>query len=238
MTAMGAEFGEGAFDPFSPRDFEMRALRRGHRLAEAEGVFGASPAHGIDAGGIAVDANGAPLAPAGLNGAQAEADLRECAVLVPIVAREPLATVLLTRRTTHLKSHAGQIAFPGGKVEPEDKTPIDTALREAAEEIGLDAGFVRPLSLLAPHRTGTGFRIVPVLGLVDASYTAKANPSEVDDVFEIPLAFLMRTENHERHYAEWKGQRRQFYAMTYGDRFVWGATAAILRTLYERLYAP
>jgi 8-oxo-dGTP pyrophosphatase MutT (NUDIX family) len=237
MATIEAAAARSGVPAFSPEDFELRALRNGHRLADGARLLNASTGGSVDAG-LIVDADGVPLTPARLNATPQEADLRECAVLVPVIMRRPQATILLTRRTAHLKSHAGQIAFPGGKVEPEDRTPVETALREAWEEISLDARLVRPLSLLDAHRTGTGFRILPVLALVDASYRAVPNPSEVDDVFEIPLAFLMSAENHERHYAEWKGQRRLFYAMTYGDRFVWGATAAILRTLYERLYAP
>ncbi len=160
------------------------------------------------------------------------------AVLVPVVAREPDATVLLTLRTAHLSAHSGQIAFPGGKIEKGDATPIETALREAEEEIGLARELVTPLSLLDLHNTGTGFRIIPVLALVDPSFMPAPDPNEVADVFEVPLSFLMEEENHMRHLREWNDRRILFYAMEYEQRFIWGATAAMLRNLYERLYAP
>lgn len=227
---------EDGWSRFSARAFEARALRAGHPLEDADAMLRQPVTYGLDAG-RPVDADGNLLPHIGLNHFVGDDDWRECAVLVPVVARAPEVTVLLTRRTAHLKSHAGQIAFPGGKIEAQDATPIDTALREAFEEIGVTADLIRPLSLLDLHKTGTGFRIVPVLSLVSPDYTARPDPSEVDDVFEIPLSFLMCADNHQRHYAEWKGHRRLFYAMTYGNRFVWGATAAILRNLYERLYA-
>ncbi len=222
--------------PFSPADFAARTLRAGHPLSEASAMLRRPPPFGVDAG-RAVDEDGNLIPHAGLDQAVRDGDWRECAVLVPVVARLPEVTVLLTKRTEHLKSHAGQIAFPGGKIEEQDATPIETALREAREEIGLDRAFVRPLGLLDLHKTGTGFRIVPVLALVEPGFALRLDPSEVDDAFEIPLRFLMRPDNHQRHYAEWNGQRRLFYAMTYRDRFVWGATAAMVRNLYERLYA-
>lgn len=231
---LGAQ--DDASSRFSAQDFEARALCCGHPLGLAGTMLSQPVTFGLDAG-RPVDGQGNVLAHIGLNHFVDDDDWRECAVLVPVVAREPEVVVLLTQRTAHLKSHAGQIAFPGGKIEPQDATPIDTALREAHEEIGVTADLIRPLSLLDLHKTGTGFRIVPVLSLISPDYTARPDPSEVDDVFEIPLSFLMCANNHQRHYAEWKGHRRLFYAMTYGNRFVWGATAAILRNLYERLYA-
>ncbi len=163
---------------------------------------------------------------------------KTAAVLVPVIAREPDATVLLTLRTSHLNSHGGQIAFPGGKVEERDATPIETALREAEEEVGLARELVTPLSLLDLHNTGTGFRMIPVLSLVDPSFVPAPHPGEVAEVFEVPLSFLMTAENHRQHFREWKEWRVLFYAIEYDRRFIWGATAAILRNLYERLYAP
>lgn len=233
MLKRAADGAQQAKPAFSWADFQERSLRSAHPLGEAAAMLGKPSSYGVDAGRV-LDADGNTVP---LHHAIADGDWRECAVLVPIVTREPEATVLLTQRTAHLKSHAGQIAFPGGKVEPQDATPVETALREAWEEIGLDGGLVQPLGLLDLHKTGTGFRIVPVLALVDPGFEPRPDPSEVDDVFEIPLSFLMQEENHQRHHAEWKGQRRLFYAMTYRDRFVWGATAAMLRNLYERLYA-
>jgi 8-oxo-dGTP pyrophosphatase MutT (NUDIX family) len=163
--------------------------------------------------------------------------LRLAGVLIGVVDREPGATVILTLRSAHLPSHAGQIAFPGGRVEPSDATVIDTALRESHEEIGLEADHVTPIGLLDGYRTGSGYRIVPVLGLVSPAFTMKANEGEVDEVFEVPLEFLMTVGNHQRHSRQWQGQMRHFYAMPYGDRYIWGATAGILRIMYERLYA-
>lgn len=193
-------------------------------------------AYGIDAG-RAVDENDAVIDTARLEKAVAPGDWKAAAVLVPVLAREPEASVLLTRRTSHLKAHSGQVAFPGGKVDEGDATPVETALREAEEEVGLRAGLVTQLSLLDLHKTGTGYRIVPVLALVDPSFEPSPHPGEVEEVFEVPLSFLMAEQNHRKHYGRWKGQRILFHAMEYEQRFIWGATAAILRNLFERLYA-
>lgn len=160
---------------------------------------------------------------------------RHAAVLVPIIARSPL-TVLLTARTDNLPSHAGQIAFPGGKVETYDPTPLAAALRETREEIDLDAAFIEPLGYLSPYRTGTGYIITPSVALVRPGFMLRANPDEVADVFEVPFAFLMNEANHEVHSRIWSGAERRFYAMPYGERYIWGATAGIIRTLYRRLF--
>jgi 8-oxo-dGTP pyrophosphatase MutT (NUDIX family) len=157
------------------------------------------------------------------------------AVLIPVVAREE-PTVLLTQRSSELPVHAGQISFPGGKLDAADPDPLATALREAEEEIGLDAGFVDPLGYLDPYLSGTGFRIVPVVALISPAFHLALNPAEVDEAFEVPLTFLMTPGNHARHSREWKGVQRSFYAMPYGERYIWGVTAGILRKLYERLY--
>jgi 8-oxo-dGTP pyrophosphatase MutT (NUDIX family) len=157
------------------------------------------------------------------------------AVLVPVIAREE-PTILLTQRSAALPVHAGQISFPGGKLDAADPDPLATALREAEEEIGLDAGFVDPLGYLDPYLSGTGFRIVPVVALISPAFHLALNPAEVDEAFEVPLKFLMTPGNHARHSREWKGVQRSFYAMPYGERYIWGITAGILRKLYERLY--
>lgn len=161
---------------------------------------------------------------------------RPAAVLVPVVARAEL-TVLLTERTAHLATHAGQIAFPGGKVEPDDPDAVHTALREAEEEIGLTRAHVEPLGFLDGYRTGTGFLVTPVVALVRPEFTLQLDPGEVASAFEVPLAFLMDPGNHKHHAREWRGRQRHYYAMPYGDYYIWGATAGMLRNLQERLYA-
>jgi 8-oxo-dGTP pyrophosphatase MutT (NUDIX family) len=161
--------------------------------------------------------------------------IRPAAVLIPVVDHEE-PTVLLTLRTAALPSHGGQVAFPGGKIDPDDETPMAAALREAEEEIGLDRGHIEPLGYLDLYLSGTGFRIVPTVARVTPGFTLKVNPGEVEDVFEVPLAFLMGPENHQRHSREWRGMMRTYYAMPFGERYIWGVTAGILRNLYERLY--
>ena len=160
-------------------------------------------------------------------------------VLVPLVMRDSGLTVLLTERTTHLSNHSGQVAFPGGKVDPEDADAVETALREAEEEIGLERRFVQVLGTLPIYTTGSGFLVTPVVALVDAAHSVTANPYEVADVFEVPLEFLMDPANHRRHALEWAGARREWLAMPYTDalaeRFIWGATAGMLRNFYRFL---
>ena len=160
---------------------------------------------------------------------------RPAAVLVPIVARAEPA-VLLTQRSARLATHSGQISFPGGRMDPEDATPIATALREAEEEIGLDRALVEPLGFLDSYRTGTGFQVSPVVAVVSDTYVLELNRDEVDDAFEVPLAFLMDPSNHQRHSREWRGRVRDFYAMPYGDRYIWGATAGMIVNMHERLF--
>lgn len=159
--------------------------------------------------------------------------LQPAAVMIPVVAREPL-TVILTLRTANLSSHAGQIAFPGGKLDA-DETVMDTAMREAAEEIALDARFIEPLGYLDWYRTRTGFAVSPIVAMITPWFSLRANPDEVDDVFEVPLAFLLDEANHQTHTRYWKGKDRNFYAMPYGERYIWGATAGIIRNMHERL---
>ena len=160
-------------------------------------------------------------------------------VLIPLVMRDQGLTVLLTERTTHLSSHSGQIAFPGGKADPDDSSAVDTALREAQEEIGLDREFVEVLGTLPIYTTGSAFIVTPVVALVRAEHVVTANPYEVADVFEVPLEFLMDPANHRRHAVEWAGARREWLSMPYTDtraeRFIWGATAGMLRNFYRFL---
>jgi 8-oxo-dGTP pyrophosphatase MutT (NUDIX family) len=163
-----------------------------------------------------------------------ERPIRPAAVLIGIVAHE-VPTVLLTQRAAHLNDHAGQISFPGGKIDPGDVSPLDTALREAEEEIGLDRAFVEPIGYLDVYATGFGFRILPTVARVRPGFELQVNADEVDEAFEIPLAFLMDPVNHQLHSKEWRGIMRSYYAMPFADRYVWGATAGILRVLYERI---
>ncbi|MFH3479692.1 CoA pyrophosphatase [Xanthobacter variabilis] len=171
-----------------------------------------------------------------LEGLAPTAPPRHAAVLVPIIAR-PEPGVLLTQRSAQLSNHAGQIAFPGGRVDPEDADEQAAALREAWEEVGLNGTLVRHLGYLDGYLSGTGFWIVPVVGLVDPAYGLTLNPAEVDEAFEVPLKFLMTPANHQRQSRNWKGTLRHYYAMPYEGRFIWGATAGMLRNLYERVYA-
>jgi len=161
----------------------------------------------------------------------------EAAVLVPLVERAGGLHVLLTERSGDLSSHAGQVAFPGGRIDPEDKDAADAALREAHEEIGLERHFVEVAGFLDPYETGTRFRVVPVVGFVHLGFTLTLNPAEVDEAFEVPLAFLMNPDNHERHSAVWQGKQRTFYAMPYQGHYIWGATAGMIVNLYERSFA-
>ncbi|HUF45421.1 MAG TPA: CoA pyrophosphatase [Aestuariivirgaceae bacterium] len=162
---------------------------------------------------------------------------RAAAVLVPLVRREMELTVLLTLRSDHLPSHGGQIAFPGGKIDEVDDGPLEAALREAHEETGLDPRLVEPLGYLDVYQTRTGFRIIPVVGLVDPSAQFSPGAGEVADVFEVPLSFLMDPLHHLQESRLWQGVERRFYVMAYGERYIWGATAGMLRNLYDRLYA-
>jgi 8-oxo-dGTP pyrophosphatase MutT (NUDIX family) len=161
---------------------------------------------------------------------------RDAAVLIPVVARGPEATLLLTRRTSHLAAHAGQVAFPGGKIDPTDPTPVACAIREAEEEIGLAPGLVEPVGFLDSYLTGTGYRIVPVVARVSPDFRLTPNPDEVESVFEVPLGFLMTLANHRQTSREFNGVSRRFYEMQFEGHYIWGATAGIIRALYERVY--
>jgi 8-oxo-dGTP pyrophosphatase MutT (NUDIX family) len=164
-----------------------------------------------------------------------EAPVRPAAVLIPIVDHEE-PTVLLTQRSPHLKEHSGQVAFPGGKIDATDASPLDAALREAAEEVGLDRSFIEPIGYLSVYGTGFGFRILPTLARVKPGFELTINHSEVDDAFEVPLSFLMNPVNHQQRSKEFRGMERTYYEMPFAERYIWGATAGILRVLYERIY--
>jgi 8-oxo-dGTP pyrophosphatase MutT (NUDIX family) len=161
--------------------------------------------------------------------------IRPAAVLVPIVDhREP--TVLLTQRAQHLPDHPGQISFAGGKIDRTDADPLSAALREAEEEIGLARDHVEPLGYLDVYMTTLGYRIVPTIARVTPGFKLTLNTGEVDDVFEVPLAFLMDQANVQRHSRDWQGMTRHYYAITFGERYIWGVTAGILRNLHDRIY--
>lgn len=164
-----------------------------------------------------------------------EQPVRPAAVLIPVVDH-PEPTVLLTQRSPNLSSHAGQISFPGGKIDATDASPLDAALREAEEEVGLDRKFVEPVGYLDLYGTAFGFRILPTVARVKPGFKLTINEFEVVDAFEVPLAFLMNPENHQIHNKEFRGIERSYYAMPFAERYIWGATAGILRVLYERIY--
>jgi 8-oxo-dGTP pyrophosphatase MutT (NUDIX family) len=162
---------------------------------------------------------------------------KPASVLVPIVDRD-LPTVLLTHRTADLSSHAAQVAFPGGKIDPGDESPVAAALREAKEEVGLSPMLVEPIGYLDLYLTFSGFRILPTVARVEPDFTLTLNPSEVTEAFEVPLDFLMNPANHERKSRDWKGIAREYYAMPYGEHYIWGITAGILRNLHDRICGP
>ena len=161
---------------------------------------------------------------------------KPAAVLVPVIERsEPM--VLFTIRTQQLASHAGQVAFPGGKIDPGDESPVAAALREACEEIGLAPSLIEPLGYLDLYLTFSGFRILPTVARVKPDFALMLNPREVTETFEVPLAFLMTPDNLQRRSREWKGIMREYYAIPFGDRYIWGITAGIVRNLYDRVWA-
>lgn len=169
--------------------------------------------------------------------ALANARLRDAAVLIPVIDRGTEATVLLTKRAEALRSHSGQVAFPGGTVDATDPTPEFTALRETAEEIGIGAGLIEVVGRMPDYVAGSGYRIAPVLGIVRPGFALTLNPAEVDAAFEVPLRFLMDPANHRQASRMWNDLEWLYYEMPYDGQRIWGVTAGIVRTLYERLYA-
>ncbi len=161
--------------------------------------------------------------------------LRPAAVLVPLIERPTGATILLTRRTEHLAHHAGQISFPGGRVEAGDTDPIDTALREAEEEVGLDRRQVEILGQLDRYQTITEFLVTPVVGVLEPPVQLNPDPHEVAEVFEVPLSFVLDPRNHQRHALWIRGRCRYYYVLPYGEYRIWGATAAMLVGLARTL---
>ena len=164
-----------------------------------------------------------------------ERPIRPAAVLIAVVEHDE-PTVLLTQRAAHLNDHAGQIAFPGGKIDIADASPLDAALREAEEEVGLDRRLVEPFGYLPVYGTAFGFRILPTLAQVKPGFALTINQNEVENAFEVPLSFLMNPGNHQIHSREFRGLARSYYAMPFAERYIWGATAGILRVLYETIY--
>lgn len=160
-------------------------------------------------------------------------------VLVPLVMRDTGMSLVLTQRAAHLSDHAGQISFPGGRFEESDGSPVETALREAQEEIGLDRRHVDVLGSLPRYRTGTGYEVTPVVALLQPPFELVSDPFEVASIFEVPLAFLMDAKNHQRRSLELPNGAglRTFYAMSYQEHFIWGATAGMLRNLFHLLRA-
>jgi 8-oxo-dGTP pyrophosphatase MutT (NUDIX family) len=219
----------------------LKARSERPNLSTAEVIARARERLSLDLAADALDPSIAPkhgdhvLNQANMQAHSVATNARLAAVLVPLVARESEATVLMTTRSSELRQHSGQIAFPGGKVD-EGETPCQAALREAQEEIGLDPRHVEPIGYLDPYLTGTGFRILPVVALVTPLFELLVNAREVHDTFEVPLAFLMQPDNHQRHSREWRGTTRHFYAMPWNERYIWGATAGIVRSMYEKLH--
>jgi 8-oxo-dGTP pyrophosphatase MutT (NUDIX family) len=171
-----------------------------------------------------------------LNPRMGQADnLIPAAVLIPVVNREDELKVLFTRRAANLAQHAGQISFPGGHIEESDNEPIDAALRETEEEVGLPRHHIDVIGQLENYISRTGFEITPIVGVIEPPFTVVPQPSEVAEVFEVPLSFLLNPENHHRHTREISGENREFYAMPYGEYYIWGVTAGILVNLYEYL---
>jgi 8-oxo-dGTP pyrophosphatase MutT (NUDIX family) len=165
-----------------------------------------------------------------------QAQLTPAAVLLPIVMRsEP--TVLFTERSARLAQHAGQVSFPGGRAEPTDDSLIRTALRETQEETGIDASFISIAGFLEAYETGTGFAILPVVGLLKEGFALVPNTDEVAEIFEVPLAFLLDPANRQKEQAVWKGRVRHYYAFRYNGHYIWGATAAMLVNFAERMKA-
>ena len=164
------------------------------------------------------------------------AERKPAAVLVPLVARPEGLSMLLTQRQPHLRSHAGQVAFPGGRVDDTDPNPIAAALRETEEETGIAPAFVEPLGFLDTYLTSSSYNVVPVVGIVRPGFTVVPHEAEVAAVFEVPLAFLMNPAHHERHSRDYNGRQRFYYAMPYDGRYIWGATAGMIRNLYSLIY--
>ena len=208
--------GELRAAPFSAEDFRLRAaIDRGPHEAYDYGDHSFNPGHPRVTG---------------------PRTLRDAAVLIPVVDHGDEATVILTKRAEKLASHSGQVAFPGGRIDPSDVSPEAAALREAEEEIGLDPDHIEIVGRMPDYVSGSGYRIAPVLSIVRPGFTLSINEHEVDEAFEVPLRFLMDPANHAQNSREFNERVWVFYDMPYGGQRIWGVTAGIIRTLYERLY--
>ncbi len=212
-----------AFAALSLADAPADAVIARLRAALDHPESGAAPATRSD-----YDLNGAGP------GATAKA-LRPAAVLAPLIARPDGLKLIFTVRAAELTKHAGQISFPGGRVDPGDASLGAAALREAEEEIGMAPGQVELLGAFDAYETVTGFEVTPFVGLVDPAFSPVPDPREVEEVFEAPFAFFMDAANHKRAWREWNGEKRYFYEMPFEDRYVWGATAGMLKALHDRL---
>lgn len=205
-------------NPFSASAFRRRVYRDGDGVAEAETI------------------SGDHLLNPSIDLTKSVVRFKDAAVLVPIVDYGDEARVILTQRTATLRKHSGQIAFPGGGIDDTDKTPEEAALREAYEEIGLEPRYVETIGRMPQYLTGTAFRITPVLAVVKPGFKLQPNPDEVDEIFDVPLSFLMNDGNFRRGSRVFQGNERFFYEIPYGNRYIWGITAGILRLIYERFY--
>ncbi len=162
--------------------------------------------------------------------------LRPAAVLVPLVNRPDGVTVLLTKRTDHLNNHAGQISFPGGRVDDTDRDAIHTALRETEEEVGLAETQIDVVGHLDEYIVGTGFLVNPVIGVIEPPFELTLHEHEVAEAFEAPLSYVLDPDNIERHARDFNGTKRHFFAITWNDYYIWGATAGMLRNLSQRVW--
>jgi len=210
-------------------------------LSATEILLGSAPR--VDRGAIDLDSLRRVLhreparSPVVLEDGVGDEELTPAAVLFPIVRRSREPTVLLTQRTAHLKDHPGQISFPGGRCELADGSPADTALREADEEIGLSSAHIEIAGYLPEYLTSTGFRVTPVVAMITPPFELRLDAFEVEEAFEVPLSFLLDPANHQQHSLHYRGKLRHYYAMPYGDYFIWGATAGMIMSLYRALAA-
>lgn len=208
---------------FSAADFRRRVLEDGEGVAEREDREARDIGDHILNPSVRLSGDGIRL--------------KDAAVLVPVIDDGDDARVIFTQRTKTLRNHSGQISFPGGGIDAQDRSPEEAALRETEEEIGMSRRFIETVGRMPDYISGTGFRIKPVLAVVRPGFTLTPNPAEVDEVFEVPLSFLMDPANHSRGSRMFQGRERFFYEMPYGERYIWGITAGIVRSIYERFYS-